>query len=237
MEKTAVNQTSGSALVESLFSAGVHYGQVRSRRHPSAKKYIFGTKEKVEIFDLEKTAASVIEAKEFISKITSQGGQILFVGGKPEARNAVIRSAQAVGMPYVANRWIGVTFTNFGEVKRRVARLETLRSEKEKGDFAKYTKRERMILDKEIENLEKYFSGIVTMRELPKALIVVDTKREHIAVEEAKKVGIPVISLSSSDCDFSKIDIAIPGNDASMAAVTLILDELTKAFTTPGAVK
>lgn len=230
MEKTTENSTQASALVESLFSAGAHYGQIRSRRHPTAKQYIFGTKEKVEIFDLEKTAASVLRAKEFIAKTLENGGQILFIGGKPEAKAAIVRGAERVGMPYVANRWIGGTFTNFSEVKRRVQRLETLRSEKEKGDFAKYTKRERMLLDKEIENLEKYFSGIVSMKELPKAVLVVDAKREHIAVDEARKSGIPVISFSSSDCDFTKIDIAVPGNDASQNAISVVLDELCAAF-------
>lgn len=217
-------------LVESLFSVGAHYGQIRSRRHPTAKQYIFGVKERVEIFDLEKTAAAIIKAKEFIAKSLEHGGQILFVGGKPEARGAVRKIADTLNMPYVASRWIGGTFTNFTEVKRRIARLETLRSEKERGDFAKYTKRERMVLDKEIENLEKNFAGIVTMREMPKAIFVIDAKREHIAVEEARSIKIPVISFSSSDCDFSKIDVAIPGNDASVSAVGAILNEIAPAF-------
>jgi len=223
-------QQKASLTVEALFKVGAHFGQIRSRRHPTTAEYIYGVKEKVEIFDLEKTAALLLAAKEYVANIASQNGSILFIGGKNEARTAVKKAAESIAMPYVASRWIGGTFTNFTEIKKRVARLETLQTEKEKGDFAKYTKKERLILDKEISNLEKYFSGIVTMKEFPKAIFVVDAKKELIAITEAKQVGIPVISLSSSDCDFDDIDVPIPGNDASVAAITYILEEITSAF-------
>ncbi len=223
------DQQKASGTIEALFSAGAHFGQIRSRRHPTTAQYIYGVKDRVEIFDLEKTAALLIKAKEYVAKIVSEGGKILFIGGKNEAKAMVKKIAESIDMPYVAGRWIGGTFTNFPEIKKRVARLETLQTEKEKGDFAKYTKKERLILDKEIANLEKYFFGIVTMKELPKAVFIVDAKREHIAVAEAKQVGIPVISLSSSDCDFSTIDIAIPGNDASVACISYVLTEVADA--------
>jgi len=223
-------QQKASLTVEALFKAGAHFGQIRSRRHPTTAEYIYGVKDKVEIFDLEKTAALLIAAKEYVANIVAQGGSVLFIGGKNEARAAVKRAAESVSMPYVASRWIGGTFTNFTEIKKRVARLETLQTEKEKGDFAKYTKKERLILDREIVNLEKYFLGIVTMRDLPKVIFVVDAKKEHIAITEAKQVGIPVISLSSSDCDFDQIDVPIPANDASVTCITYILDEITTAI-------
>lgn len=225
-----MEQTPSSALVDALFKVGAHYGHIRSRRHPSAAEYVFGTKEKVEIFDLEKTAASIIAAQEYIKKILASKGVVLFVGSKPEARAAVVRVATKVNMPFVSGRWIGGTFTNFSEIKKRIARLETLRAERERGDFAKYTKRERIMLDKEIEQLEGNFSGIITMKEMPQAIFVVDAKREHIAVEEAIAQKIPVISLSSTDCDFSKINVVIPGNDASITSINFFMDKVAEAF-------
>lgn len=217
--------------IEALFKVGAHFGQTKSRRHPTGAQYIYGVKDRVEIFDLEKTAASLAKAKEYIAGIVAAGGSIVFVGGKNEARVTVKKVAESVNMPYVAGRWIGGTFTNFTEIKKRIARLETLRTEKEKGDFAKYTKKERMLLDKEIADLEKHFLGIVSMRDLPKAVFVIDARREHIAVAEAHQVGIPVISLSSSDCDFSDINIPIPANDASVASISYILGEIAGAIT------
>lgn len=225
-----MESTPSSSLVDALFKSGVHYGHIRSRRHPSAAEYIFGTKEKVEIFDLEKTAASIMAAQEFIKKILASKGVILFVGSKPEARTAIARIGEKVKMPYVSGRWIGGTFTNFPEIKKRITRLETLRAERERGDFAKYTKRERIMLDKEISQLEGNFSGIISMKELPQAVFVVDAKREHIAVEEAVAMKIPVISLSSTDCDFSAINVPIPGNDASITSVNFVLDKIAEAF-------
>lgn len=219
-----------STVIDALFKAGAHFGQARSRRHPTGAQYVYGVKDRIEIFDLEKTAALLLQAKDYVATIAKNGGQILFVGGKNEAKKAIVKAAESISMPYVAGRWIGGTFTNFPEIKKRVARLETLRSEKEKGGFAKYTKKERLLLDREIANLEKYFSGILSMKELPKAMFVVDARREHIAVTEARAMNIPVISLSSTDCDFSHITVPIPGNDASMATIEYVLAELTSAY-------
>ncbi len=219
-----------STVIDALFKAGAHFGQIRSRRHPTGAQYIYGVKDKVEIFDLEKTAASLLSAKEYVAKIAATGGQILFVGGKNEAKHAITKAAHAIDMPFVAGRWIGGTFTNFTEIKKRMARLETLRTEREKGDFAKYTKKERLLLDREIANLERYFSGILSMKDLPKAMFVVDARREHIAVTEAHAVKVPVISLSSSDCDFSQVNVPVPGNDASVSTIEYILGEITAAY-------
>ncbi len=219
-----------STVIDALFNVGAHFGQIRSRRHPTGAEYIYGVKDRVEIFDLEKTAAMLLKAKEYVAKIAETGGQVLFVGGKNEAKAAILKFAQSIGMPYVAGRWIGGTFTNFGEIKKRVARLETLRTEKEKGDFAKYTKKERLILDREIANLERYFEGIITMKDLPKAMFVVDARREHIAVTEAHDTHIPVISISSSDCDFNQINVPIPANDASVATIEYVLGEIASAY-------
>jgi small subunit ribosomal protein S2 len=223
-------QNTTNPAIETLFKVGAHFGQVKSRRHPSAAQYIYGIKDKVDIFDLEKTSKLLDEAKKYIANIATTSGQILFIGGKNEAKQAISRYAQSIGMPFVSGRWIGGTFTNFPEIKKRVNRLETLRSEREKGDFAKYTKKERLLLDREIANLERYFAGIISMKELPKAVFVVDVKKEHIAVTEARTLKIPVISISSSDCDFGNVNVPISANDASVATIEHVLSEIVSAY-------
>lgn len=219
-----------SAIIEELFNAGSHFGFVRSRRHPSAKPFIFGVKNRVEIFDLEKTSKSLLMALEQLKALGASGASVLFVGGKGEARVAVKDGASALGMPYVDGRWIGGTITNFTQIRKRVLKLEELTMQKEKGELAKYTKRERSLIDKEIENLKRFFEGLIPMKELPKALFVVDSKKEDIAIKEAQERGIPVIALCGSDCDISSVDYAIPGNDASVASIKFIVQKAVDAY-------
>jgi small subunit ribosomal protein S2 len=137
----------------------------------------------------------------------------------------------------VDGRWIGGTLTNFNQIKRRVAKLEELTSQKEKGELAKYTKRERMLIDKEIDNLRIYFEGIVSMKDLPKAMIIVDPKKEEIAVKEACEKGIPVVAIAGSDCDISAIDYPIPANDASVASIAFLVNKLAESYTEGKSVK
>jgi small subunit ribosomal protein S2 len=216
--------------IERMFRAGAHFGYSKSRRHPSARPLIFGTKNKVEIFDLEKTQAYLEKAKEFVKKIASEKGKILFVGSKNESREAVEKTAQSLGLPYVAGRWIGGTFTNYPQIKKRIDRLEMLISQKEKGELMKYTKKERLMIDREIETLQRFFGGITSLKDMPKALFVVDSKREHIAVTEAHKVGIPVIGISGSDCNLKDVEYPIPGNDSSIASIAFFLHEIATAY-------
>ncbi len=216
--------------IENLFKAGAHFAYTKSRRHPSAKPFIFGVKNKVEIFDLEKTQEKIEEAKKFIESIASAGGMILFVGGKSEAKEAVLNTAQSLGQPYVAGRWIGGTLTNFPEIRKRVSKLEDLTAKKEKGELAKYTKKERLLIDRDIINLQESFSGLIPMKEFPKALFVVDSKREHIAIAEAKKNNIKIVSLSGSDCDFADVDYVIPANDSSIHTINYVVGEIASAF-------
>lgn len=215
--------------VEELFKAGAHFGLIRSRRHPSTKPFIFGVKNKVEIFDLEKTSHELQKAKDFVRSIISDNGQVLFVGGKNEARVAVRRGAESAGEPVVAGRWLGGTLTNFTEIKKRISRLADLTSQREKGELGKYTKKERLLIDREIKSLEIDFSGLSTLRGLPKALFVIDPKREIIAVNEAKRLHIPVVALASSDCDLRGIAHVIPGNDASMKSIEYVVQEIVGA--------
>lgn len=215
--------------IEKLFSVGAHYGLVRSRRHPSAKPFIFGVKNSIEIFDLEKTELELEKAKTFISEVVSNGGSILFVGGKSEAQEATKKAGIVSLMPYVAGRWLGGTLTNFVEIKKRIARLEDLTSQKEKGELAKYTKKERLLIDREIESLKVSFSGLSPMKSLPKVLFVIDPKREETAVAEARKLKIPVVALASSDCNLLEVEYPIPGNDASLASISYFMEEILKA--------
>ena len=146
------------------------------------------------------------------------------------AERLAIGAGEMLGMPFVDGRWIGGTLTNFGQIKKRVEKLERLTSEREKGELAKYTKKERLLIDREIANLDRFFSGIIPMKELPKVLFVVDPKKEYTAVKEAQDLGIPVIALAGSDCDISIIEYPIVGNDASKSSITFFVGEMVKAY-------
>lgn len=227
---TKENPKETNSTIDQMFKAGAHFGLGRSRRHPSIAPYIFGVKNNVEIFDLEKTKDLLASAKEFVKEFAKDNKVILFVGGKSEARAAVKLGAQSLNMPFVDGRWIGGTLTNFGQIRKRVEKLEKLISERDKGEFAKHTKRERMLLDKEIENLEKLFSGIVSMKELPKAVFIVDPKKEKTAIKEAQDLKIPVVALSGSDCNITGVNHPVLGNDASQTSVSFFVNEIVKAY-------
>ncbi len=219
-----------SNLVDSMFGAGAHFAYSRSRRHPSVTPYIFGAKNKVELFDLEKTSELFAKTLEFIKALGKENKNILFVGGKSEARKAVANAGLALAMPYVDGRWIGGALTNFKEIRKRIEKYERLVGERERGELIKYTKKERLLIDREIDNLEIMFGGIVSMKELPKAMFVVDAKREHIAVKEAQDMGIPVISLVGSDCDIREVQYPIVGNDSSKTSIEFFLSTVVKAY-------
>jgi small subunit ribosomal protein S2 len=216
--------------IESMFASGAHFGLGRSRRHPSQTKYIFGTKNGTDVFDLEKTQPVFEKAKSFVASLAKEGKTILFVGGKKEACASIRNAANVQGMPYIDGRWIGGTVSNFTQIRKRIDRYEKLVSDREKGELAKYTKRERMLIDKEIASLEKMFLGIVSLKKLPDALFVIDPRHEKIAVKEALDFGIPVIALCGSDCDISNVTYPIIGNDGSKASIQYFIDEIVKAY-------
>ena len=219
--------------VDRLFGAGAHFAQVKSRRHPSMKPYVVGSKAKVEIFDLVKTDEQLTEAKKALATLAQAGKTVLFVGGKREVSDAVRAAATRVGAPFVAGRWLGGTVSNFTEIKKRIDRLAELLGKRESGELAKqYTKLERLYIDREIERLSTRLEGITELAKRPDAFVIVDTKHEAHATREAKRAGIPVIGIMSSDCDITDAAYPIVMNDASRAAVTLVLDELATAFET-----
>jgi len=224
-------------MIEELFATGAHFGYSKTKRHPSVVEYIFGQKDGVDIIDLEQTEQQIIEAKIKLAEISAKGKYVIVVGTKYEARETAEAVAKvSPNVFYVNNRWIGGTLTNFDEIKKRLFKLEKLRKEKEDGDFAKYTKKEQLKLDKEIEKLEKYYNGIVGMKKLPEAIIVVDSKHESIAVKEAIETGVKIISISNTDCDISNIDYPIMANDTSSDTIKYILNLLSENLKSTGEV-
>jgi len=224
------NSTKSNDIVGELFGAGAHYGFVKSRRHPSAKPFIFGSKNNIEIFDLEKTSLELDKAAAFMEEKGKEGATGLLLGGKSEAREAIKKAAEALEMPYVAGRWIGGTLSNFSEIKKRIAKLEDLTDQREKGELAKYTKKERLLIDRDIAKLTIYFGGLSRLKSLPKFMIIIDPKKERNAVLEAKKINIPIVGLAGSDSNLHEIEYAIPGNDASRASISFIVNKLVEAY-------
>ncbi len=230
MEEIKIGESGGAGILEAMFTAGAHYGHTRSRRHPSVAAFIFGKKNASEIINLEGTRVSLERAEEFLEELGKARKQLLMVGNKPEARMVLRKEAERLGVPYVSARWIGGTITNFEEIKKRLAKLEDLRAKRSSGDLDVYTKRERGVIDKEIGDLERKFSGLLTLKGLPGALIVVDSRAEEIAVLEARARKIPVVSISSSNCDISKIDYPIVANDSSSSSITFFIGRLADAY-------
>lgn len=222
----------GNSAIDAMFSVGAHIGYGRSRRHPSMEPFIFGAKNRVEIFDLEKTLPLLEEAKNFIKKLGASGKVMLFVSGKHEAGETILNSAKELQMPYVAGRWIGGTFTNFKIIRSRVDHYLDLVAKRDKGELAKYTKKERLLIDRDIEKLQRLFGGIVPMKELPAAIVIIDAKQEVTAVREARKVGVPIVALMSSDCDLKTADYPILGNDSARKSIEYFVKELVSAYST-----
>lgn len=218
------------AELQKLYDAGAHVALPRTRRHPTAVPFIFNTKDRTDIFDLELTAKRLTTAEEFVANLSKSGKTLVFVGGKTEVASAVKEAATRIAAPYVAGRWIGGTLTNFKNIRKRIDRLEKLMSERESGELEKYTKRERLMIDREIEELLGRFGGIVSLRDLPGALFVVDTRHEHTAVKEANQLGIPVLGLSSSDCDFAVVQYPVPANDTSIKSVRFVTERIADAY-------
>src|SRR3989344_4401011 len=212
--------------LDELFKAGAHFGFGKSRRHPSTEKFLFGSKNKVDIFYLEKTEGALAKALEFVASLAETGASILFVGGKNEAQNIVKGAAEGINLPYVASRWIGGTLTNFGEIKKRVDSMIDLLTQKEKGELSKYTKKERLLIDRKIEKLERMFGGIKNMVALPKALFIVDPRFEETAMKEAQSLNIPIIALCGSDNNITNIDYPILANDSNIASVKFFVEKI-----------
>jgi len=232
MQKGDIKKGETDTLVEKMFRVGAHYGYSKTRRHPSLAKYIYATKNKGDIIDLEKTSILLEKAAEFVKSLGAQSKTILFVGTKPEAREIIKNIAESLNMPYVAERWIGGTLSNFTEIKKRITELENYQKDSKEGGLDKYTKKERVVMAKKMEKLARYYTGLLGLKKAPDALFVVDARSEHIASTEAKKRDVPIISLVNSDSNIKGILYPIVGNDSSMPSIKFFTVYLANAYKT-----
>lgn len=231
MSTETQNTENQQSLIERLFGAGSHFGFTKSRRHPTVAPFIFGNKQGTDIIDLEKTTELLEKAKAVVKEIGTSGRAVLFVGSKEEVAPIVKAQAEAVAMPYVVNGWVGGMLTNFAEIKKRVQRLGDLTLQGESGELErKYTKKERVVIGRELAKLTHNFAGIQAMDRLPALLIVVDARHDAIAVKEANELNIPVVGIVSSDTNLRTVTHPIVANDSLQASVTLILRELADAY-------
>ncbi len=219
-----------NGIIEEMFKNGTHYGYSKSRRHPTTTPYVFATKNGVDIINIEKTHELFEKAMEKITNLAQAGKTILFVGTKAEARQQIIETALSLNMPYVSERWVGGSLTNFPEIKKRITKLLDLRDQKEKGGLEKYTKKERLLIDREMEDMTKNFQGLTGISRTPDAVFVVDPKKEHIAVTEAHKMKLPVIALMNTDCNLKHAQFPIIANDASISSITFFLSQIKSAY-------
>ena len=210
--------------------AGVHFGHQTRRWNPKMAKYIFTERNGIYIIDLQKTVRKLEEAYNFVRQLSMEGKSVLFVGTKKQAQDSVRDEAQRAGAYYVNARWLGGMLTNFRTIRRRIDRLNQLKTMESDGTFDMLPKKEVVKLNLEIEKLEKFLGGIKEMKQLPGALFIVDPRKERIAVAEAKKLGIPIVAIVDTNCDPDEIDYVIPGNDDAIRAVKLISGTVANAI-------
>ncbi len=215
--------------MKQLLEAGVHFGHQTRRWNPKMSEYIFTERNGIYIIDLQKTVKKVEEAYKIMKDIASEGGKVLFVGTKKQAQEAIEEEAKRSGMFYVNQRWLGGMLTNFKTIKKRIERLHKLEKMEEDGTFDVLPKKEVIKLRHEKEKLEKFLGGIKDMTEMPDVLFVVDPRKERLAIQEAKVLGIPVISIVDTNCDPDEVDYVIPGNDDAIRAVKLLTATMANA--------
>lgn len=216
--------------LKTLLEAGCHFGHQTVRWNPKMRPYIFEAREGVHIFDLVKTKEGLIEAANYLKDLVSQGGRVLFVGTKRQAREIVEKAAKEAGMPYVTVRWLGGIITNFDQIKKSLKKMADLKQGKIDGTFSKYTKKENLLIDREIARLEHFFGGLAGMDSLPEAVLVIDAKNENNAVREASRLGLKIVGLVDTNSDPDLIDYVIPANDDAVKSIELIINYLTEAI-------
>jgi small subunit ribosomal protein S2 len=215
--------------MKELLEAGVHFGHQTRRWNPKMKTYIFGSRNGIHIIDLQKTVSLFATAYDFVVRTVAEGYPVLFVGTKKQAHDAITEESERCGMFYTVNRWLGGTLTNFQTIRKSIARLKELEGMKADGSLNRYTKKEAMKLEKDLAKLEKNLGGIKNMDELPGAVFIVDPKKEYIAVQETRKLGIPLVAIADTNCDPDDIDYIIPGNDDAIRAIRLITSKIADA--------
>jgi small subunit ribosomal protein S2 len=212
-----------------LLEAGIHFGHKAAKWHPKMKPFLYTKRSGIHIIDLERTKEKLEEALNFISKEAAEGKKVLFVGTKRQAQDIIKEEAIRVNMPYVATRWLGGTLTNFRTVISQVKKLKSLKEGKESGNWAKFSKKEQSMMKKELERLTDTIGGIAELTELPHVLFVIDVIKEHIAIKEAKRMGIPVVAVVDSNANPNTVDYAIPGNDDAVKAIKYMVSKVADA--------
>jgi small subunit ribosomal protein S2 len=216
--------------MKQLLEAGVHFGHQTRRWNPKMKKYIFTERNGIYIIDLQKTVKLVDAAYDYMKNVAEEGGVALFVGTKKQAQEAIKEEAIRSGQYYVNHRWLGGTLTNWETIQKRVARLKQINKMEEDGTFDVLPKKEVVGLNKERERLEKFLGGIADMPRIPDVMYVVDPRKERIAIQEARKLNIPIVAMVDTNCDPDEIDVVIPSNDDAIRAVKLITAKMADAF-------
>ena len=214
--------------MKQLLEAGVHFGHQTRRWNPKMRHFIFTERNGIHIIDLQQTVTRLDEAIDFVREVVAGGNDVLIVGTKKQARETVELEAQRAGLPYVHNRWLGGTLTNFRTIQSRIRHLRDLEDRTERGEFARRAKKEQLDISNEIERLNRYFGGIKYLERLPGAVFVIDTMKEAIAVAECERLGIPVVSLVDTNCDPDPISYPIPSNDDAIRAIKLILGKVAE---------
>src|SRR6266487_5092628 len=220
---------SQAELVKALVDAGVHFGHRVSRWNPKVEPYLHGKRNMIHIIDVKETIKGLLRAKKLITQVVQQGKDILFVGTKRQARHAIEEESKRCGMHYVSERWLGGTLTNFRTIRARLNRLEELEKLWATGQIETYSKKMKATLDRERTKIKTNLEGIRKMERMPGVMFIIDTRREHIAVKEAKKLGVKSVALIDTDSDPDLIDLPIPGNDDAMKAIEIITRELAEA--------
>lgn len=223
--------TENNPVIDAMFNVGAHFGYSRARRHASVRSHLFGAKNGVDIINLEETAKQLKAAQERIQELGKLGKPVVFVGTKMEVRGLVEAAAKSINQPYVTERWVGGMLTNWPEIKKRTARLRELTDKFAKGELEKYTKKERLLFEREMEKLQTEFGGISSLEGTPGALVIVDPREEHIAVLEAIKMKVEIIAILNTDCNMNEITYPILANDSALESVKYFLAELGASFT------
>jgi len=213
-----------------MLKAGVHFGHKTSLWNPKMASFIYTQRNNIHILDLEKTKNKLGEALNFAKEVAARGGTILFVGTKRQAKEEVRKAAEACSMPYVVTRWLGGTFTNFRTIQKTIKKMEKLEKMIETGEIKKYTKKEQLMIAREVEKMKTFFSGIKDMKKLPDAIFVLDTKYDHIPVEEARQSKVKVIGLVDTNADPTKIDYMIPSNDDAIKVIVYMTSVMADAI-------
>lgn len=215
--------------LKELLERGAHFGHQTRRWNPKMEKYLYGAQEGVHIFDLTRTKEELVKALEVLRQASKDGKDILFVGTKKQCREKIIEVGKASGSFYVSERWLGGTLTNFDQIRKSITKLADMKEKMSSGEYDKFTKKERLLLEREIARLDRFFGGMADVEQIPQLLVVVDIRREHAAVKEANKAGVELVGIVDSNSDPTPVDYPIPMNDDATKALEYVLDLMKEA--------